>query len=281
MAAQRRQLVIGEEETMATVYIGNAVCDEHGNARGGQPGNQTGRELRKQAWYKNAKGWRVLRPKDAVDARKITYAMREAVQNMAIGYNQTTRNTLYTYASKVGFDTGRVTTLCETDCSALVRVCLAYAGIKVSNFHTGNEAAILLATGKFVELIGTEYTDSPDRLKAGDVLITLTKGHTAVVLNDGPKAEKDPAPEPDPEPDPGPAPEKKKMIRVKGTVRCREGNGTDYKQIRPTVGPKTNPSGTLPYRGQAEESPFWYVTEWQGRVGYISSKKNLTEIVEV
>lgn len=266
---------------MATVYIGNAVCDENGNARGGQPGNQTGRELRKQAWYKNAKGWRVLRPKDPIAARKITYAMREAVQNMAIGYNQTTRNTLYTLASKVGFDTGLVTTPCETDCSALVRVCLAYAGIKVANFHTGNEAAILLATGKFTELTGKEYTDSPDRLKAGDVLITSVKGHTAVVLNDGPKADKDPDPTPEPEP-PAPTPTPgTKMIKVKGSVRVRSGNGTKYPQIKPTVSKSTNPSGLIPYNGQATESPYWYMTTWQGQPGYITSVKRYTEVVEV
>ena len=46
-----------------TVYIGNAVGDEHGKAAGGEPGNQTGKELYIQPWYKNKKGWRVFRPK--------------------------------------------------------------------------------------------------------------------------------------------------------------------------------------------------------------------------
>ena len=36
---------------MATVYIGGASIDERGKASGGQAGNQTGRELRKQAYY--------------------------------------------------------------------------------------------------------------------------------------------------------------------------------------------------------------------------------------
>lgn len=267
-----------------TVYIGNAVCDEHGKARGGQPGNQTGQELRKQAWYLNKKGWRVLRAKDPEARRKIAYAMKAAVENMAIGYNQSrTRNTLYTYASKVGFDPGRVTTLCETDCSALVRVCVAHAGIKVENFHTGTEAAILMKTGKFDELTGTEYTDHPDRLKAGDVLITRTKGHTAVVLNDGPKAEKDPEPTPEP-PEPTPEPPEPtpgtQMILVKGSVRVRTGNGKDTPQIKPTVSKATNPSGLLPYKGQAEDPPYWYMTEWQGQPGYISSVSKYTELVE-
>jgi|GEM_PF-1565473 len=262
------------------VYIGNAVHDEHGKARGGAPGDQTGKEVLIQKWYANPKGWRVFRPKSATDAKKIAEAMRAACANDAIGYDQGNpdRGTFYAEAAKVGFDPSRVTTPCETDCSASVRVCLAYAGIKTSNFNTASEPGILLKTGRFEELKGSDYTDSPDRLRTGDVICTRVKGHTAVILTDGPKA--DSVPDPEPEPEPGPAPEKKKMIRVKGTVRCREGNGTGYKQIRPTVGPKTNPSGTLPYYGQAEESPFWYVTEWQGRVGYITNNARYTEVIE-
>lgn len=265
------------------VYIGNAVHDEHGKAKGGTPGDQTGGEVVIQKWYKNAKGWRVLRPKDADAARKIAAAMRAACENPAVGYDQGNpdRNTFYTEAAKVGFDPSRVTTPCETDCSASVRVCLAYAGIKVANFHTGNEASVLLATGKFTELTGAAYTDSSNRLKAGDVLITSVKGHTAVVLNDGPKADKDPDPAPEPEP---PAPEPTpgtKMIKVKGSVRVRTGNGTGFPQIKPTVSKRTNPSGLIPYNGQATESPYWYMTTWQGQPGYITSKKQYTEVVEV
>ena len=43
-----------------TVYIGNAVGDEHGNARGGEAGDQTGKEVKIQPWYLNKKGWRVV-----------------------------------------------------------------------------------------------------------------------------------------------------------------------------------------------------------------------------
>ncbi len=260
------------------VKIGNAVHDENGKARGGQPGDQTGKEVLIQNWYKNKKGWRVFRPKSSTDARKIAAAMRASCKNDAVGYDQGQgdRNTFYDEAAKVGFDPALVTTPCETDCSAAVRVCLAFAGIMLPNFNTASEPSLLLKSGRFDELTGAEYTDTSDRLREGDVICTATKGHTAVVLTNGPKAEKL-----DPEPAPEPEPEKKKMIRVKGTVRCREGNGTNYKQIRPTVGPKTNPSCTLPYLGQAAEAPYWYQTEWQGRIGWISSKKNLTEIVEV
>ena len=42
---------------MATVYVYGASIDENGKAHGGQAGNQTGRELKKQKWYKHDKTW--------------------------------------------------------------------------------------------------------------------------------------------------------------------------------------------------------------------------------
>lgn len=79
-------------------------------------------------------------------------------------------------------------------------------------------------------------------------------------------------PEPQPEP-PKPIPTIK--IKVKGSVRVREGNGVLSKKI------KTVKNCLLPYCGQAIESPYWYMTEVDGREGYISSKPKLTELVEV
>lgn len=170
-----------------TVKIGSARIDENGKTHGGKAGDQTGKEVSTQSWYKHSKGWRVLRCTDADKAEKIVYAMQAACDNANIGYDQYQRLTLYNAAKGVDFDPGRVTTACETDCSALVRVCLAYAGITVGNFRTSNEAKILLASGAFEEMKGTKYTDQSAYLKRGDVLVTKTQGHTVVVLSDGAK----------------------------------------------------------------------------------------------
>lgn len=177
---------------MATkIYVGSASIDERGKAHGGKAGDQTGREVKKQLWYLHSKGWRVFRAKDRQVALDIAKAMKRAVSNSKIGYDQYQRNTLYTYASKVGFDPGLVKTACETDCSALVRVCCAYAGITgiPASFRTGNMPSELMKTGAFVEMTGKQYTNSPDMLGEGDILVTKTSGHTVVVLNDGPKYE--------------------------------------------------------------------------------------------
>lgn len=67
-----------------------------------------------------------------------------------------------------------------------------------------------------------------------------------------------------------------KMIKVKGSVRVREGNGKGYKQIPPTA-----KNCLLPYVGQSNEDPYWYETVWQDQKGFISSVKKYTEIVEI
>lgn len=174
---------------MATVYVGGASIDEHGKAKGGEAGNQTGRELRKQPWYLHSKGWRVFRAKNSVRAKEIAEDMRKAIANKKIGYDQGQRLTLYTDASKVGFDCSKVKTACETDCSALVRVCCAYAGIMLPNFRTPSEPKALLESGQFTEMVGDKYTKQSAYLREGDILVTKTQGHTVVVLNNGSKAE--------------------------------------------------------------------------------------------
>lgn len=175
------------------VKVGSARIDENGNAYGGKAGDQTGSEVGTQNWYLHKKGWRVFRCKDPAKADKMARAMEAACKNSKIGYDQYQRNTLYTQAEKVGFDVSKVTTACETDCSALVRVCCAYAGIMglPSDFRTGNMPANLLATKMFVEMMGSKYQIQSVYLRRGDILVTKTSGHTVIVLTDGPKAEKD------------------------------------------------------------------------------------------
>lgn len=81
--------------------------------------------------------------------------------------------------------------------------------------------------------------------------------------------------EPEPQPEPPEPPTPTIKIKVKGSVRVREGNGVLTKKI------KTVRNCLLPYCGQAIESPYWYMTEVDGKEGYISSKPRLTELVEV
>ena len=169
------------------VKIGSARRDENGKLSGGKAGDQDGVEVSTQNWYLHKKGWVVIRAKDREVGIKIAEAMKKACNNRAIGYDQNQRLTLYNNVKDMGFDPSKTTKNVETDCSALVRTCCAYAGIMVDDFYTGNEASKLKATGKFEVLTASKYTTSSDYLMKGDILVTKTKGHTVVVLEDGPK----------------------------------------------------------------------------------------------
>ena len=97
------------------VIIGSARIDENGNAHGGKAGDQTGKEVSTQQWYKHSKGWILLRPKDSAQAEKIASCMQAACKNNNIGYDQYQRLTLYNVAKEVDFDCAKGTKKVETD----------------------------------------------------------------------------------------------------------------------------------------------------------------------
>lgn len=257
-----------------TVYIGNAVGDEHNKARSGEAGDQTGKELRIQPWYLNKKGWRVFRPKSAETAQKLVYDMKAACENSNIGYDQSQRNTLYNVSKPFGFDCAEVAVPCECDCSSLVRVCVLYSGITVKDFNTVSEPTRLLATGEFEEMVGEEYADSYKLLKAGDILCTKVKGHTAIVLNDGPDVDPDP-PKPEP-PDPPmpPEPTKYKVYVIGNSVNVREKDSKAGKVMF-----TARKGNRFPMIDVAPSG--WYHIETYKGEGYISNREDLTCLITV
>lgn len=242
-----------------SVKIGSARIDENGHATGGAAGDQTGKEVSTQAWYKHSKGWRVFRPKSAEAAERIAFCMQAACDNGHIGYDQNQRGTLYSVSKGLGFDCRKVTTKCETDCSALVRVCCAYAGIQLPDFNTASEAAALLASGAFVELVGSKYTDSSAYLKRGDILVTRSKGHTAVVLTDGEKAEAAAAPVI------AEGIESPCVVAI-GSVYVRTGPSTDYGYMG-----ILGAGNRLHYFGYTAPNG-WHLVEFGGATGWVSGK---------
>lgn len=244
------------------VIIGSARLGENGKITGGKSGDQTGSEVSTQNYYVHSKGWRVLRAKDPAARKKIAAAMKAACNNNNIGYDQNSRNSLYSLASKVGFDVSKVTTKCETDCSALVRVCCAYAGIMVSDFITSNEASTLLASGAFTELTGDKYTKQSAYLAEGDILVTKSKGHTVVVLTSGAKVEVGSAPAV-PETPAKPS-ESGYIVKVTGaSVNIRSGPGTQYTAIV-----QVNKGDVL----EVPDASGWTPVKYGGHVYWISEK---------
>lgn len=169
------------------VKIGSARMDENGKISGGKAGDQTGKEVSTQDWYLHSKGWYVLRAKDAAAREVIARSMQAACDNPMIGYDQGQNMSLFNAAKPYDFDVSKVRVPCETDCAKLVRVCVLSARISCDDFYTANEAATLKKTGQFTQYTTDKYCKSSDYLMRGDILVTRSKGHTAVVLSNGSK----------------------------------------------------------------------------------------------
>lgn len=174
------------------VRIGHASIDESGHAKGGQAGDQTGKEVCIRNWYN--KNWHtVLRPKSPQVAEKMVKACIDGCLNPNIGYNQNKRNSLRMQAINTKFDLAAIGVPCETDCSAFMSVCAEAAGVAMAGQYsagnaptTANMVKKFFATGMFDLLTDPIYLSSPNYLKKGDILVCV--GHTVMVLDDGDNA---------------------------------------------------------------------------------------------
>lgn len=164
------------------VYIGHAVCDERGKSANGKAGDSTGNEVKIANWYlKSSEPWLYCyRPIDKMLGEKIADTMVQACKNEHIGYNQNKRTTAFEEAKKHGFRLYEIDKDCETDCSALVALCLIANGVDVSkDMYTGNEKECIEKTGKFRIMTDKSYLLSQDYLRKGDIL--QKAHHTCIV----------------------------------------------------------------------------------------------------
>lgn len=166
------------------VWIGSARINENGETEGGQLGDQTGEECMIEEWYLHYKGWYVIRPKDPDKGALMAQDMVYLCNNPNIGYSYwENSNTLYYAAQPFGFNCSLVDIPCDTNCSRGVRVCALFAGYNIDDFSTGDEIAVFSRTGEFDILTQDMYCEYPNYLRVGDILVTRTKGHTAIVVS--------------------------------------------------------------------------------------------------
>lgn len=229
-----------------SVLIGNASIDEWGHISGGEPGDQTGKEVVIRE-YTNI-GWTdVLRPLDAALAERIATCMEQACANDHIGYDQNERYSLYNALKATDWDFTKVGD-CECDCSSLVTDILIANGIAVSKFlYTGNMVNAIMKTGKFDLLRDPAYTEHDNLLRRGDILVKQHY-HTAVVLSDGE----------DIHPDDG--------------TRFVD---TDELNLREAPNMASHINGTMPYRARVQvlaEEGDWSLVRVEGycATGYLS-----------
>ena len=164
---------------MSSTIIGSARADERGKYSGGAAGDQkqTSKpdykgEVSMQSFYIHKKGWTILRAKNRVHAEHIAEKMRIACNNPNIGYDQGNRLNIILHGVSSTVKT-------ECDCSSLVRQCIKEAtDTDPGNFTTASEKITLMRTGLF-ETIAYKTGVT---LYEGDILVTQTKGHTAIVI---------------------------------------------------------------------------------------------------
>lgn len=195
---RRRQwehdLFLGVNQGEQKMRIGHASIDEHGSSRGGQFGDQTGKEVCIRQWYN--KNWTVLlRAKDEKIAERMASVCESCCSNRNIGYDQNQRNTLHDEARAVGYDLTKLCALCETDCSAFMTLCAIAAGVDALEY-TGNApttrtmTAEFGKTGKFLCYTDPKYLKGIEYLKRGDILVA-PGSHTVMVLDNGPRIKDD------------------------------------------------------------------------------------------
>lgn len=110
-----------------THYISNSGGDENRGTRGGQAGDQTGKEWELKGWYNRP--WSViLRWPNQTVAQTIAKLSIDAALNNKIGYDQGQRNSYWNELQKVDYNPAKITTPCEEDCTAGVSANVKAAG---------------------------------------------------------------------------------------------------------------------------------------------------------
>ena len=179
-----------------THYISNSGSDENGAYKGGQAGDQTGKEWQMRSWY-NRPWLVVLRHPDQKVGLKLAQLAIDAALNDKIGYDQGQNRTYLAQLKAVGWEPSKITVACEADCSAGVCANVTATGyllgIKALKEHTGtytgNMRSALTKAG-FKALTDSKYLTSGDYLLPGDILLN-DNHHTATNVTIGAKVKKD------------------------------------------------------------------------------------------
>ena len=184
---------------MAVDYVVNASLDENGHISGGQPGDQTGREVRVQGWYNRPWNLMLRYPNQTVAAYAAECAAKLANSNL-VGYNQNRRMTLYNKLRQYNWDVDAYIAsgdLTEVDCSSFVYTVYALALPEIR--YNGDAPSTSEMRDAFTDWGFTAYTSdiyltSPDYLVDGDVLVY--EGHHTVIAYDPGETPPGPGPTP-------------------------------------------------------------------------------------
>ena len=162
------------------MYLVEAAHDENGNLSYGQPGDQTGDEVRRRKMGDDERFSYILRYPDKKIAESMAKDAEECAENDNIGYaqqgkdNYSSRYGLYFAMQGKSFKAIKIP--CNADCTALIADLAIHNGLKVSRFMwSGNELEVMTAAG--FEKIPFDL----EKCEVGDVL--WRQGHSAIVVS--------------------------------------------------------------------------------------------------
>ena len=219
-----------------------------------KPGTVFDGEVRVRYWSGDA-FTSVWRPVEEAVADSIAYNMEAAARNPAVGYSQyngaSPRTTFYEELVKAGGDAAAITNLCNGDCSAGTAAVLKVAGVPVSaDMWTGDAPEEMRKTRMLLEIETSNFAEFVPYLMRGDILHRA--GHMAIVLDDGESAVSIP-------------------VEATGDVWQRLVPGTEPgSELRAIPRGARDVQAYLP--GVEDDGRVWYITRYNGRRGWTSSK---------
>lgn len=178
--------------------VANSGHDENGRWQYGTAGDQTGTEWYIRDWYYFRQNVVLRHPEQKVRNELVKLA-KAAAANNRIGYDQMQRTTFWRELQRAGYDPSRITTPCESDCSAGVAAIVKAAGYRLNDRKlqavsehcwTGNLRAALMAAG-FKALYGDAYCSTDKNLIPGDINLNESQ-HVNITVS----AEGQPTPKP-------------------------------------------------------------------------------------
>lgn len=218
------------------VRICHSSIDENGKASGGQPGDQTQKQVCERDWYNGS--WNaVLRCNDEDIAMKAATAAKKLVECDLVGYDQSSRNTLYQQLKKNNWSLDNYIksgVKTESDCSSFIYACYSLYLPNIRSDSNAPTTSIMQEKYKsfgFKIFTSSDYLTQSNYLKIGDILVKAGK-HTVMSVNNGIDSEKTPS-APAPNQPVKVEPAKSKDPSLAGTYKAtaylnvRAGAGTD------------------------------------------------------
>ena len=162
------------------MYLVEAAHDENGNLSYGQPGDQTGDEVRRRKMGDDERFSYILRYPDKKIAESMAKDAEECAENDNIGYAQQGKDNYSSryglYFAMQGKSFKDIIIPCNADCTALIADLAIHNGLKVSRFMwSGDELEVMTSAGF------EKIPFSLDRCEVGDVL--WRQGHSAIVVS--------------------------------------------------------------------------------------------------